>query len=723
MNIYVSNPGATSECLVVPEKFKLVNRWGLDVSDSFTFTSQTKTIVPGAAIRVLNDNDRCVFGGIILDYNGDYNSECWQWTCMHRVGIAKRRYMHPITYSSALTLSEVLSSNPPSQSAGDDQYIPGIIWSLNSELPYGTGDAGSDGIITISGFGSANTGSVNVYYDGHLCAQASSLGDIDSSSYRYYQDTTTLYVYGTGSGDVYGQIGLSNLFDSGLRLGTIDNDDNLMAALKIKNNNIVWKIISELVEDHSQYLSLRDQTHLDITTTKQGRGTFDDPIHELLEENIITYNRIRDPYPPSNALVGIGAKDNVIYGERYARATIRSGRAWIEELLTIEGGYNSPSGILDEKIDYVFDNESESTQSIKLSTKLDFIFPGDIIKINMGSTSHTLRVQTIGVTEQLEYEIQLGSKNLEIEKTFSATERTLEDYQISTRVGDDWMYGELGIVSGSPIDLEANFTTADFTGQEDKALILLSLEATDTTEFEDTERSVTFVVEVNGSEVARIRSVPWIPNPITDLNITSGSYIDGTENEITISVEDPLGTLDESHWYTIHVRGTYLNDEPGAYQAYPSADAYNDGLGYYGESTYSECLNASTGSWVYTEDDNYLYCEIENGPLPSLHPTVQIKAYCDSDTWPFYGIHGQARTVLRTHGVIYNSDWYDLDEDNVWISSQIYTTNPYTTQNWTKSELDALQAGIEMRITPWEGQGWGYYAHCYSLYVEVDTGN
>lgn len=82
-----------------------------------------------------------------------------------------------------------------------------------------------------------------------------------------------------------------------------------------------------------------------------------------------------------------------------------------------------------------------------------------------------------------------------------------------------------------------------------------------------------------------------------------------------------------------------------------------------------------------------------------------------------YGISGNynyARTVIRTHGTLYEgsehnltSTWQDLGTE--------YQLNPDTSQAWTWAEIDDLEAGVALKSS----SGGNYLAICTQVYVEV----
>ncbi|RLF97134.1 hypothetical protein DRN58_09125, partial [Thermococci archaeon] len=118
---------------------------------------------------------------------------------------------------------------------------------------------------------------------------------------------------------------------------------------------------------------------------------------------------------------------------------------------------------------------------------------------------------------------------------------------------------------------------------------------------------------------------------------------------------------------------------------------------YGGWSTHHDIYtlqNHSKGKGVIESVTIYFRCRYERGSSMSL---------------------ALARSVLRTHGQEYYGTMKGLKV--TWATyTQTYTTNPYTGKAWTWSEIDALQAGIDLECN-------GAKGICTQLYVEVSYNN
>jgi len=82
------------------------------------------------------------------------------------------------------------------------------------------------------------------------------------------------------------------------------------------------------------------------------------------------------------------------------------------------------------------------------------------------------------------------------------------------------------------------------------------------------------------------------------------------------------------------------------------------------------------------------------------------------------GVTGYGRICIKTHGTVYETGNIELSQSFT-NYSQVYSVNPYTGSQWTWSEIDNLQAGVNLH---------GYVdvpnvlerAVCTQIYVVID---
>ena len=128
----------------------------------------------------------------------------------------------------------------------------------------------------------------------------------------------------------------------------------------------------------------------------------------------------------------------------------------------------------------------------------------------------------------------------------------------------------------------------------------------------------------------------------------------------------------------------------------------------------------------------------QNGTEDAFLKTVEITAngqITDTviDTYEFEPIYGlnpdmivvssygggsdtvYAQPVIKTHSTVYTGTEQSTDSDTFITESYQWATNPFTGSAWTWSEIDALQAGIELKVDDSDD-----YAACTQVYVVVD---
>ncbi len=96
---------------------------------------------------------------------------------------------------------------------------------------------------------------------------------------------------------------------------------------------------------------------------------------------------------------------------------------------------------------------------------------------------------------------------------------------------------------------------------------------------------------------------------------------------------------------------------------------------------------------------------------------VTVYARCKGSG--FYPFAGAAKIALKTHGVVYESNYINLGWDLVWRDySNQWATNPFTGVKWTQEEINALQIGISL-LGSWLS-GYKADSYCTQLYAVVD---
>lgn len=281
----------------------------------------------------------------------------------------------PDTSSTHLLLSAVLSSDAPAQAAGSDQYVVGRIWGTNSLVWPDAGEWSAEGIWTCEDAGTlSRIGSAAIYYCGILCSEVEDPGDLSGGSFRVYRGEDVLMVRGAGSGDIYGPIHADNAFDTGLRLGDIETDDNIFVGIDI-GVGTEWDLLAAIVRDMGMFISIRDgdtATYIDISDSAPGRGSFDEPFATLETADIVKWERMSYSGIPANVIIGLGR------GEQYSKAGSIRG-AMVAELVDTSESFKSPWGSLSALVDDRY-AMSRSGAKLRIGTTLDYLKVGDWIK-------------------------------------------------------------------------------------------------------------------------------------------------------------------------------------------------------------------------------------------------------------------------------------------------------------------------------------------------------
>lgn len=564
---------------------------------------------------------------------------------------------------SALTLAQVLSSDAPSQSAGTDQYVPGLIWMAHSYFPI-TSDSRTAGVWKWANWGShPRTAGKDVYVGGHLCTEVGSLGDISGGTYRIYRDND-LYVYGAGVGD-FGPVCIDNFKDTGLRLGNLDRSgDYLLTALDVSgDDDNYWQIIHDFLFDMGIYLRLRhvgDLTYLDGSINPWVRGSSSGGAFSIGPGDYISLKRTAPRDIPPNALIcrGVGAGvSRVIYTE----SNLSERGPWIEQTFDVSEGRLSPKGRLEDIAAAEWGNVSEA-DFLSLETAIDYFRPGDWLDVEL-SPSEIAIAQISEISRDLSplRKIRLGGKYASpayayLEKQASAS---VEAMRAGQAFGAQEATDNLGPATTGSISW-----TPTASSDRDTAEILVDLRATTPEDSDELGLSVTYTLTITnttypaGQVIAIIPHQPWGKDPIFEgLDITEWCALDGTEETLEIDVTDPTGTLSETLGYTITIRG----------------------IGRYGQTPIAT-MNLS-GVVSSTLDGNY-YIQSSWDRKYGTKPSGRARAFIKTGGTKYYG---------TMQNLVYGAN--PATFENEWL------TNPATGSVWSQGDLDDLQVGVWLEVT------------------------
>lgn len=149
---------------------------------------------------------------------------------------------------------------------------------------------------------------------------------------------------------------------------------------------------------------------------------------------------------------------------------------------------------------------------------------------------------------------------------------------------------------------------------------------------------------------------------------------------------------------------TANGDEIAISAQYPSSgshyDKVDEGSSYDGDST--RVYQSSATPYR----DLYVFEDLPSGVGSIV--SVAVKIICRQ----LAGTGGYYKTAIKTNGTVY--DGTQITSTTTYTEySTVYTTNPYTGNPWTISEVNALQAGVVLKSNGSNGTA------CTSVYVEV----
>lgn len=85
-----------------------------------------------------------------------------------------------------------------------------------------------------------------------------------------------------------------------------------------------------------------------------------------------------------------------------------------------------------------------------------------------------------------------------------------------------------------------------------------------------------------------------------------------------------------------------------------------------------------------------------------LGPINYVRVY---NRWlSFHARDGWARTSLKTHGVVYDGDEFNFIHYQTYETQ--YDVNPFTGKKWTWKEVNALQAGVSLKLQAFGEMVW-----------------
>ena len=724
MEVYISDISGNYNQIDVTDA-ELVRNRDFSSGDTFEFWASSKVAIPQRAFVKVTESGGTRFRGAVMYSSGKLDGRPLAWTCWSLPQLLKTRSPFPMRYGApvieedyvALTVGDVISSDPPSQSAGVAQYYPGLAWMAQSYLSVSPDSIDADGVRCYEGWGTnSRAGTKNVYVGGHLCTERA-LVDLADNDYSFYRNSDDLYIFGVGVGDL-GPYCIDNVFDYGLRIGNMDHaGDYHLAPLDIgmggdSTAENYWQIIEDYLFSLGIYLRLRhsgDYTYLDGSINPWVRGSSAGGAFSLSPDDWISLEQSTPNQMTPSALVGVGAGAGITQIQ-YTRCSPSDRGAWIELEEEVTEGLLSPMGYLDLKIDALWD-ELANDDFFKLKTPLGHLRVGDWVDLQV-SESRIATAQIYEIAQGIGpvREIALGGKYAAPKYAFLERQESASvaahraGQMVGSKVASDFI--------GPSDTLEIAWTPAASSADRDTERITLSLWATTPSDSNESAYSPTFTVSITntlypgGQVIATLRNMPWASDPVfEDLDISDWCAIDGTEETITISVSDPWGELSETLGYTAQING----------------------IGRYGQTPKAILTRSSAVSSTMDQDFSYIRLDI---PATAGSKSGTGLYYYTDEAVPYYsfkvvlrsgaeiagptsGISAKVRPFIKTGGKTFYGVTRNLTGAYV-IFEDAWQTNPDTLAVWKQSEINDIQAGMILSATyganPYVGTYRGLWA-------------
>lgn len=674
MRIFVSTPaGEYYEVDYIDYAF--TRRRDTDKGDGFAFVTRDDiSIIPGAWVRV-ERSGHTVYRGAALYSSGGYGAPI-TWACESIQDILRQRFSYPMRWGApaivegfeALTISQVISDGPPSQAAGVDQYVPGLIWMAQSYLSITPAEIDEDGVHIYRGWGlKSRAGTKDIYVGGRKCTEAD-LADVGSQEFSFYRDDDDLYIFGVGGRD-FGPYCIDGAFDYGIRIGDIDRiDDYMLTALDSQMENY-WQILYDFLVAQGLHVRLRHQddlTYLDASISPYARGSQDGGGYNMGIDAWSKMKRSRPRDIPPSALLGLGDGDGLTQ-VRYSVADPTKRGPWVEAVETVSGEQLSPMGQLDPIIDAQWADLSHE-EYFEIETHLDFFRPGDWLNLSASpSEVFTTQIFEISETSRGLFTLKTGGKHASPEYAFESKRESLAVAYL--RKGQEFSTADASDFLGESTPLSLSWTPDDSVDR-DIEKVTLSLSCDDPDAAAETSLAVTYTIKIfntlypapDGKIIAVIRHAPWATDPIfSGLDITEWCAIDGTQETIQISVSDPWGVLSEDLMCTASVSG----------------------IGRRFQTPKGTMYIASTSS--STLDGEYYI-------LVDQVSSIGV------------GARGTCQVFVRVGGTNYYGPTQHLNLEIAFDKrtgkwEQVWEKNPATDAPWSQEDLDNLQCGVVLSVT------------------------
>lgn len=721
---------------------ELKERRAIEINNELEFSADRRSPLYKNAIIKYTINDVTRFRGVIYPIGGSRGVT--EWRAVGLIAIAETRYSPKICYGvmpvsssyTGLPLTYVLSSDPPVQvgdtlldgsvaTASDPMtYMAGMIWSMNSLVLPGLSTASVDeatGIITYPDFGSNSiAGTRDVYFAGHLCTLVPSLSEIEDDDYQIYRAPGYLKVRGTGVGDTLGPIYIDNAFDTYIRAGNLDyGDEFLYSALELAYTPY-WPLLEQFLNSHKMYCTLRngaDYTYIDGPYAPPGRGSRNYGALKIRYGDYIDYKYADPMDPPISAVIGVGRDGDWPEGERCVLADFSKRGAWFAKSINFGEAALPPFGVLDQLAQNAW-LEILSDESVTLEMDEVMCRPSDWCDIETPSGERKIMqvYEVITPKGSGRKKVKFGGVDAELQNAFldESPSSEVSEMQMGAKQGSE----ETTTDFGNGTNFVQSWTPVAWTNR-DTARVYFSLSADDETETDYPDLRVTLTLTVNGTVAKIFPDRRWGGEMIHRVNITELCDLDGTEENLSVSVSDPLGILSETLSCTGTVEGV------GRYAATPIASLTPNGTDsctftVVGGATADAVLADESIAKYVTKSNGSAYatCDLTTTTLPDISTKVRAVIKCEQ----FETFNPFQKTVIyaaRPYLVVDGGTYYGTARNlsTAWLETYTdWEKNPKDGSDWEQADIDALKGGVEIYPVL---NGYNGGARCCFLRVDL----
>ena len=324
----------------------------------------------------------------------------------------KWNYVAQINYDGSATTFTLANAVKDHYTAGypigpaTTDNCPGILHVANSLMPWGMPfeivwiGTPPVRVIKYTNWGTQSrmgTAPVLYYVDDngvYPLTQRGALADLITYDKSFYIDTTELYIRNstnlacTNFGNqtdywwLHGRILADNVFDTKIRLGTLDHaTDPLEGYLKFAHTDVVANVLFGIIKNFGLYAYLEDRIDFTYLHAWIPEGLVPYPsgaVYTLdeTEKETISWEESIPSKPHVHSLRGYGDAEQIYSWVDYTHKGL-----WYEDVLNVAHGYRDANGILINTVNAEYNNRANDYQVLVKTARKIAARPGDMIRV------------------------------------------------------------------------------------------------------------------------------------------------------------------------------------------------------------------------------------------------------------------------------------------------------------------------------------------------------